>query len=233
MMRRRRLSGFVLGLMGGVMLGAGSWTVAYAQNDGGADVQAFPLGSDTNPADTRPLTAFVQQLKSFSANFVQQQVNARGLKQAPSYGHFVLSRPGRFFWVYEKPYMQKLIANDGTLWVYDPDLAQVTRSSLTKDRGAPIAIFLGTKPLDSVFTISAQGKNDGLSWFGLVDRAGQSDFSQLQVGMDDQGIKAMVFTDKLGNRTTVQFSDRKVNQPVDQKLFAFTPPKGVDVVENR
>lgn len=197
------------------------------------DVQSFPLGADTNPVDTRLLTDFVHHLKTFSADFVQQQVNARGVKQPPSSGHFVLARPGRFYWIYEKPYVQKLIANEGTLWVYDPDLAQVTRSAMGKDHGAPIGIFLGTKPLESVFTITAQGKNDGLSWFGLVDRVGQSDFSQLQVGMDEQGIKAMVFTDKLGNRTTVQFSARQVNKPVDESLFHFSPPAGVDVVENR
>lgn len=197
------------------------------------DVQSFPLGADTNPADTRPLTTFVHNLKTFSANFVQQQVNARGQKQPASSGHFVLARPGQFYWIYEKPYVQKLIANKGTLWVYDPDLSQVTRSAMSKDHGAPIGIFLGTKPLDSVFTITAQGKNDGLSWFGLVDRAGKSDFSQLQVGLDGEGIKAMVFTDKLGNRTTVQFSARQVNKPVDESLFDFNPPAGVDVVENR
>lgn len=204
-----------------------------ADSMGTAAVQSFPLGADTDSKDTRPLTDFVRNLKTFSANFVQQQVNARGLKQPPSSGHFVLARPGRFYWIYEKPYVQKLIASDGTLWVYDPDLAQVTRSALAKDRGAPIGIFLGTKPLASVFTITAQGKNDGLSWFGLVDRSGKSDFSQLQVGLDDKGIKAMVFTDKLGNRTTVQFSARQVNESVDQSLFRFTPPAGVDVVENR
>lgn len=227
MMRRRA---FLLG----VLVLAVVLPVVQATTDvGGAAVQTFPLGADTDPVDTRPLTDFVGNLKTFSAQFVQQQVNARGLKQPPSYGHFVLSRPGRFYWMYEKPYVQKLIANGDTLWVYDPDLAQVTRSALSKDRGAPIGIFLGTRPLASAFTITAQGKNDGLAWFGLIDRVGQSDFSQLQVGLDDRGIKAMVFTDKLGNRTTVQFSDRQVNQPVNQNLFDFSPPPGVDVVENR
>lgn len=227
MMRRQA---FLLGVLG---LGAVLPIAQAATDVGGAAVQTFPLGADTDPADTRPLTDFVGNLKTFSAKFVQQQVNARGLKQAPSYGHFVLSRPGRFYWIYEKPYVQKLIANGDTLWVYDPDLAQVTRSALSKDRGAPIGIFLGTRPMASAFTITAQGKNDGLAWYGLIDRVGQSDFSQLQVGLDDRGIKAMVFTDKLGNRTTVQFSDRQVNQPVNQKLFDFSPPPGVDVVENR
>ncbi|MHB8920301.1 MAG: outer membrane lipoprotein chaperone LolA [Halothiobacillus sp.] len=198
-----------------------------------ADTQVFPLGADTVKSDVRPLTEFVGNLKTFSANFVQKQVNGRGQTQPGSTGNFVLSRPGQFYWAYEKPYVQKLIASAGTLWVYDPDLAQVTKSPLAENRGAPIGIFLGNQPLEKVFTLSSIGSNDGLSWYSLSDRAQQSDFSQVQIGMDAKGIKAMVFTDKLGNRTTVQFSEREVNQRVDDALFKFTPPAGVDVVNSR
>ena len=200
-----------------------------------ADTQAFPLAQSGSPAsaDVRPLTAFVKDLKTFSANFIQKQVNVRGQTQPSSSGHFDLSRPGQFYWAYEAPYVQKLIASDGTLWVYDPDLAQVTKSPLAENRGAPIGIFLGNQPLEDVFTISSIGNNDGLAWYSLTDRAQTSDFSAVQIGMDAKGIKAMVFKDKLGNSTTVQFSDRAVNQPVDHRLFAFTPPAGVDVVNSR
>ncbi len=200
-----------------------------------ADTQAFPLAQTAPPAagDVRPLTEFVHNLKTFSANFIQKQVNVRGQTQPGSTGHFVLARPGQFYWAYEVPYVQKLIASDGTLWVYDPDLAQVTMSPLADNRGAPIGIFLGNQPLEEVFAISSIGNNDGLSWYSLSDRSQKSDFSSVQIGLDAKGIKAMVFKDKLGNSTTVQFSARVVNQPVDKTLFAFTPPTGVDVVHSR
>lgn len=197
------------------------------------DALTYPLGASSAAADIRPLIEFVQSLKTFSADFVQQQTNVRGQAQPSSSGYFVLARPGQFFWAYEKPYVQKLIANDGILWVYDPDLAQVTKSSLAADRGAPIGIFLGNQPLQAAFVVSSLGKNDGLSWYSLKDRAANSDFNQVQIGMDAKGIKAMVFTDKLDNRTTIQFSHREVNKKVNEALFHFVPPKGVDVVQNR
>ena len=197
-----------------------------------AATEATPLLSAEQRAEVDTLTQFVHQLKTFSADFIQQQVNARGQKQPASSGAFVLARPGQFYWEYQSPYVQKLIAKGGTLWVYDPDLKQVTINDLSQDRGAPIGIFLGSKPLEAAFNISPQGTNDGLRWFALVERNPSGDFTQLQVGMDARGIKAMVFTDKLGNRTTVQFSERKINQPVDSSQFVFTPPPGVDVVKN-
>lgn len=216
------------GLVGLVLAICASGSVAQA-----AETQTYPLGASTAVADVHPLTEFVRTLKTFSADFIQQQVNVRGQKQPASSGHFVLARPGRFFWAYEKPYVQKLIANDGVLWVYDPDLAQVTRSPLADNRGAPIGIFLGNQPLQEAFDVSSIGKNDGLDWYSLKDRSAKSDFNQVQIGMDTKGIKAMVFTDKLDNRTTVQFSQREVNQKVDEALFQFVPPKGVDVVNSR
>lgn len=197
-----------------------------------AATEAAPLLSADQRAEVAHLTDFVHALNTFSADFIQQQTNARGQKQPASTGYFVLARPGQFYWEYQSPYVQKLIARAGTLWVYDPDLKQVTINDLSQDRGAPIGIFLGSKPLDAVFMISPQGSNDGLNWFSLVERNPSGDFTQLQVGMDARGIKAMVFTDKLGNRTTVQFSGRKINQPVDSAQFVFTPPAGVDVVKN-
>jgi chaperone LolA len=204
--------------------------IAQAQ----AETQVFPLTQNAAPnsGDVRPLTEFVKNLKTFSANFIQKQVNVRGQTQPGSTGNFVLARPGQFYWAYEVPYVQKLIASDGSLWVYDPDLAQVTISPLNDNRGAPIGIFLGNQPLEAVFTIASLGNNDGLSWYSLSDRSQKSDFSMVQIGMDAKGIKAMVFKDKLGNNTTVQFSERAVNQPVDHRLFAFTPPAGVDVVNS-
>ena len=221
------------GLVGLVLAISALGSVSHASDIQPAEAQTFPLSASSSAADIRPLTEFVRTLKTFSADFVQQQVNVRGQKQPASSGHFVLARPGRFFWAYEKPYVQKLIANDGVLWVYDPDLAQVTRSPLADNRGAPIGIFLGNQPLQEAFDVSSIGKNDGLNWYSLKDRSAKSDFNQVQIGMDAKGIKAMVFTDKLDNRTTVQFNQREVNQKVDNALFQFVPPKGVDVVNSR
>jgi len=230
MLRPFKLSLFMMrsGLIGLVLaigvLGSSAWA---------DDTQAFPLGASSSAADVRPLTEFVRTLKTFTAHFVQQQINVRGQAQPSSSGHFVLARPGRFFWAYEKPYVQTLIADKGWLWVYAPYLSQVARSPLADNRGAPIGIFLGNQPLQEAFEVSSIGKNDGLDWYSLKDRSAKSDFNQVQIGMDAKGIKAMVFTDKLDNRTTVQFSQREVNQKVDDSLFHFVPPKGVDVVNSR
>lgn len=196
------------------------------------DAPSPDLATVEQSKDNR-LTKFVADLKTISANFVQIQNNRRGQDQKKSSGHFTLSRPGKFNWVYEKPYVQRLVSSNGTLWVYDPDLAQATRSKLSDAKGAPISILLGTEPLSTVFNIIALGKDSQgkLDWFRMTYKTRKSDFNQVLIGMDDKGIKVMEFTDALNNVTQIEFSQRVFNQPVDSKQFDFTPPKGVDVVE--
>lgn len=199
-----------------------------------APVQATLAADAVGTTDNR-LTQFVAGLKTIAADFVQTQNDARGETHKRSSGHFVLSRPGQFNWVYQKPYVQRLVSSQGTLWIYDPDLQQVTRSKLSDAKGAPISILLGTRPLSAVFDISHLGTDgkDGLDWFRLTTKGKKGDFNQVLIGMDDKGIKVMEFTDALNNVTRISFSQRRFNQPVDSKQFDFKPPAGVDVVEGR
>ncbi len=197
------------------------------------DAPSAADSASAEQAKDNRLTRFVSNLKTISANFVQIQNNRRGQERKQSSGHFTLSRPGQFNWVYEKPYVQRLVSSNGTLWVYDPDLQQATRSKLSDAKGAPISILLGTEPLSSVFNILALGKDSQgkLDWFRMTYKTRKSDFNQVLIGMDAKGIKVMEFTDALNNVTQIEFSQRIFNQPVDSKQFDFTPPKGVDVVE--
>ncbi|MCL7743936.1 outer membrane lipoprotein chaperone LolA [Guyparkeria hydrothermalis] len=182
----------------------------------------------------RTVEALVEQLSSvdtFAAEFVQQRRDAEGNLRRESSGHFVLDRPGRFYWRYEKPYVQELIANDGVLWVYEPDLRQATRSPLEATQGAPIAILMGDRPVDEVFRIRALESDGDLAWFALRPREEAGDFREVLLGVDARGVEEMRFVDQLDQTTRVSFDAREYNQSVDESRFRFDPPEGVDVVE--
>lgn len=194
-------------------------------------------GRSTMAAVPQDVDALVKQLasiKTFAADFTQELHDARGHVGRATTGHFVLERPGRFYWRYETPYIQELIAADGVLWVYEPDLRQATRSPLTAtQQGAPIAILMGDQPVDEVFRIRALENEGGLAWFAMQPRGETGDFREVLLGVDDQGVREMHFIDQLDQTTQVSFDARVFNQPVDASLFSFKPPDGVDVVEAR
>lgn len=182
----------------------------------------------------RTADALVEQLSAidtFAADFVQERRDAEGNLRRESSGHFVLDRPGRFYWRYEKPYVQELIASDGVLWVYEPDLRQATRSPLEATQGAPIAILMGERPVDEVFRIRALDGDGELAWFALRPKGEAGDFREVLLGVDERGVREMRFVDQLDQTTRVSFDAREYNDRVDEARFRFDPPDGVDVVE--
>ncbi len=187
-------------------------------------------------APSEDVDALVKQLadiETLSADFVQERRDATGQVRRESSGTFILKRPGQFFWRYETPYVQELIANDGVLWVYEPDLRQASRSPLSATDGAPIAILTGERPVTELFRVRHLESESGLSWFVLRPRDEQGDFREVLLGVDERGIREMRFIDQLDQTTRVSFESRQFNQSVDESMFRFEAPEGVDVVEAR
>ncbi|KTG17799.1 MULTISPECIES: outer membrane lipoprotein chaperone LolA [unclassified Guyparkeria] len=191
---------------------------------------ATPAKAET-PHSVDALVEQLSAIDTFAADFVQERRDAEGSLRRESSGHFVLDRPGRFYWRYEKPYVQELIASDDVLWVYEPDLRQATRSPLEATQGAPIAILMGERPVDQVFRIRALESDGPLAWFALRPRGETGDFREVLLGVDDRGVVEMRFIDQLDQTTRVAFDAREYNQPVDESRFRFDAPEGVDVVE--
>jgi len=69
----------------------------------------------------------------------------------------------------------------------------------------------------------------GLSWFNLVPRRKTQDFKELQLGVDQSGVRRMVMHDQLGQKTVIQLNVQK-NQPIKGETFYFKIPPGVDVI---
>ncbi len=187
-------------------------------------------------APSENVDALVERLadiETLSADFVQERRDAKGEIRRKSSGTFVLKRPGQFFWRYDTPYVQELIANEGTLWVYEPDLRQASRSPLSATDGAPIAILTGERPVTELFRVRHLESEGGLNWYALRPRDEQGDFREVLLGVDQKGIREMRFIDQLDQTTRVLFESRRFNQPVEESTFRFEAPEGVDVVEAR
>ncbi len=86
--------------------------------------------------------AYLGSLKTLSADFVQLVQDKRGQLTDRATGTLTLSRPDRFRWDYREPYEQTIVADGRKLWLYDPDLQQVTVRSLEQGLGATPAMLL-------------------------------------------------------------------------------------------
>lgn len=170
-------------------------------------------------------------IRSMTANF-NQVVKAKKREVSRSTGTMALERPGRFRWQTKSPMEQLVIADGKKMWVYDTDLEQVTVKKQDKGLGGTAALFLSgyddTVTKDFDVTQRDEGK---LSTFDLKAKSSKANFQHIKMIFTQNDLTGLELHDQLGQITTVKLSGIKANPKLEQKLFQFKPPKGVDVVQ--
>jgi outer membrane lipoprotein carrier protein len=180
------------------------------------------------------LQAFYQKVHSLSAHFQQTRRDDSGQVVQQAGGIFLLSRPKRFRWQYNKPYKQIIVSNGKTFKFYDVDLQQVTIRPIGASlRATPALLLTGGIALKRAFHISSGGTHDGLTWVTLTPKARDTDFKRVALGLKNQIPMVMMLHDKLGQITQITFSDIKINPQLADSRFTLDIPKGVTVVHGR
>jgi outer membrane lipoprotein carrier protein len=195
---------------------------------------ALMLGAGVaQAADTAraQLDAFAQGLHSLSGNFSQTVYDANGRTAQTSHGTLALQAPRQFRWDTQAPYKQLIVADGKKVWIYDPELEQVTvRGQGSEEAHSPLTVLTDLSQLDRDFTANERGERDGLQWLRLVSRSKDPQFEYADIGFADDAPRRMIFKDTLGNRTEIVFTDWQRNPQLPAGTFTFTPPKGTDVV---
>ena len=129
---------------------------------------ALPAAAHASALDQ--FKSFVASTKSAKGEFTQRLVKAdragstAKISKVAS-GTFVFARPGKFVWIYQKPYEQRLQADGEKLYIYDKDLNQVTIKKLGTALGSsPAAILFGSNDLENSFTLKEGGTREGVEW---------------------------------------------------------------------
>ncbi len=178
------------------------------------------------------LAAFTANLKGLDGQFTQTVHDASGKLKETSSGRVALSVPRLFRWEYVKPYEQLIVADGKKVWVYDPDLSQVTvRPQGVEEQNTPLAALIDPVKLERDFNVSDAGNRDGLDWLLLTPKqAADASFQSARLGFGSEGLARMQVVDALGQRTEIAFSGWKKNPVFAKGTFSYTPGKGVDVV---
>lgn len=179
------------------------------------------------------LGTFTKGLKGLDGRFAQQVFDAKGKLKESSSGKVALSAPRLFRWEYVKPYPQLIVADGRTVWVYDPDLQQVTRRPQgAEEQNSPLSALIDPGRLDAQFQVNEAGSDAGLNWLELLPKgnAADSSFRSARLGFGDAGLVRMEVIDALGQRTEISFSGWKRNPLFPRNTFRYSPPKGVDVI---
>ena len=195
-------------------------------------VLAIPsvLTAQSGPARVQ-LERFTNELKSLHAHFDQQVINADGLVVETSSGQLWIAHPNRFRWEYGGDFPELVVADGEKIWLYDEMLEQVTirqQSHLTSD--SPLTLLTDIGQLDGQFDVRELGDDSGLDLLELRARNPESQFERVLLGLNGDQVLLMTMEDVFGLRTEIRFKDITRNPQLNEELFHFTPPAGVDVI---
>ena len=190
--------------------------------------------SESHAGAIDKLQRFLETTKTMRADFTQIVVARNGnMRPQQSSGVMMISCPGKFRWQIDKPYAQLLVGDGKKVWIYDPDLLQVTVKKVDAALGStPAALLVGgdSGDLEKSFKLREAGESEGLEWLEATPKASDSGFGKLRLGFSGGELKAMELFDNFGQTTSLLFSHIERNPSLAAAQFRFVPPKGVDVV---
>jgi chaperone LolA len=170
-------------------------------------------------------------VSDLSARFSQiTTIETTEIEKAAS-GNVFFKRGGKMRWEYEGADPQLIVSDGKVLWFYQVrDRTAVRRDTAYLPPSAKVALDLlgGLRDAGKYFEQSSCGEG----CLELKPKKTDPDLKRLVVRHAADGFIVSVTSENaLGNITKVEFSEAKKNTGVKDALFTFTPPEGVEVVD--
>ena len=178
------------------------------------------------------LRELLAPMTQFGARFDQVVIGARGRTLQSAEGTVRMERPGRLRWEVTAPYPQIIVSDGVDLYVFDPDLAQVTVQPLAEaPDDTPGRLLTGAlDELEALFDVARDSEAAGRRAFVLRPRADDSLFDHIRLEFAGPLLAGIDIVDHLDQVTELRFHDQTLRPALSPGVFDFTVPEGVDVI---
>ena len=173
---------------------------------------------------------------SFSAKFLQEStIKAMEITDFAS-GKVYVRHPGMMRWEYDEPNKQVIITDGFKLWIYRPEDNQVmTGSAPDFFRDGKGASFLSDiKLIREKFNISLLNSETNFFYeLKLMPIEKTLDISDIHLSVSKNTFNIVRVTtyNFYGDETRIEFLNTEFNLQLDDSLFSFKIPEGVDVLQ--
>lgn len=174
-------------------------------------------------------------VSGFSAFFFQAStIKAMEITDSAS-GKAFFKRPDKMRWEYETPDRQTIITNGHTLWVYRPEDNQVMvgkAPSFFKD-GKGFSFLSDMESVKKKFNILLEDKDeDHTHVLKLLPKEKTFDVSVIYLFVSTKTFEVVkiVTYNSYEDETRIEFKDIVFKQKLDESLFNFNIPQGIEVL---
>lgn len=184
---------------------------------------------------------FYDSVKDLKGSFKQDIKDARYGRQTIGYGYVRLKKPGKMRWEFVQPEKKLFVSDGSVLWVHEPEDEQVYKQSLAESAlPSTVSFLFGKGRLDKEFTVTAPEDGGGILnpppgeiVLKLVPRQPNTQYKHILfvVQMESGMVSRTVVFDHEARINSMTFTGFEINTGQPDSHFAFTPPKGVKVVD--
>jgi len=190
-----------------------------------------PLAANADSQAASRLAQLLEPLKTYEASFEQLILDGSGNRLQRTEGKMWLSRPGRFRWEVNAPYRQTVVSDGEKVYLYDPDLEQVSIQPLdTRVTYTPALLLSGSADALTESYRVTRAQQGAAETFTLIPKTPDTLFESLKLTFRGETFDALQMTDSTGQETKISFDDVKVNPALDDSRFDFEIPEGADVI---
>jgi outer membrane lipoprotein carrier protein len=225
-------------LMLAALVAAAASVPLAAASDSAAQGTAKPAPADQTIAMVTKVQAFYDKTTSFESEFTQEFFVKSHNVRKQSKGLVTFAKPGKMDWGYEEPKNNRVVSDGAVLRVYEAANKQMFEQNVDKSQyPAALAFLTGNGKLADLFAFelydgAAMSFPGGHVLVGTPKQATPA-YQKVLFYVDTQTaqVRRVMIIDGQGNRNRFDFVNPKVNVPVNEDRFKFTPPPGTQVIK--
>jgi outer membrane lipoprotein carrier protein len=194
---------------------------------------AVAAPASTSPAEdlARRIEARHRGVRDLTARFVQTYRSGALGREVVEKGVLSLKPPSRMRWEYRDPEKKTFVSDGKTSYFYVPADRQVIRREQSDSRDLPAMLLSGHADIVATFDVALESGPAGRPRLRLTPRKPEPEIEHLYVDVDGADrIRSILVVDAQGNRSQFAFDDIRENVGLDDRLFRFEVPRGVEVI---
>ena len=165
-------------------------------------------GSLAQQGALEQLNSMLVSIESLKADVVQLIVESDGGILEESKIKMYFKKPNGFYWETITPFRELIVTNGVKLWNYQPDLEQVV-----------------IEDWDS-------SKSELAAQFTLTPLATDSVYDRISISFVTSELDQIYLNSKNGQQTVWRFDAIERNEFLEDSVFEFEPPVGIEIIEN-
>lgn len=196
------------------------------------------------PASAQDVANSIQEqyaeVNSFETDFSQKLTNAASGESEQREGTICYLKPEKIFWHTTSPEEELLISNENVVWDYFPQDGVAYKYSFQErfDSKTMLEFISGEVNLKQDFKIENQGQDPDFSdWIKveLVPKDPEPSLVKAHIWLEPKShlIQQVLLVDFFGNKNQLTFEDTDFNVDLEESLFEFAPPEGVEIMEGQ